>query len=62
MENKIDAIPLPVVMPNEVYCPACDIISTTKGMVNEFAAFISCCRCHRLVKVIYANGNVTEVL
>ncbi len=50
------------VMPSEVYCPACGIVSTTEGFTSEVAVFVGCCQCHRLVKVIYSDGDVSEVL
>lgn len=65
MDSKIDVDEAPVhavVMPCEVYCPACGIISKTEGPSNEFAAFVGCRQCHRLVKVIFADGDVSDVL
>ena len=65
MNNTNDDHPAPrerLVMPLSVVCPACGEIVGTEGTVNEFAAFVGCCQCHRLVKVIYADGDVSEVL
>ena len=50
-----------IVIPDEVYCPACGITSKAEGTTNEFAAFVSCSRCHRMIRVIYADGDVSEV-
>lgn len=51
-----------VVMPSEVYCPACGKTVGTEGTTNEFAAFVRCSQCYRLVKVLYADGDVSEVV
>ena len=49
-------------MPNTIFCPACGITTETEGTSNEFAAFVRCCQCHRLVQVRYVDDDVSEVL
>lgn len=62
-KNNPSDQPKLVALPDEVYCPACGSINKAVGPSTEFAAFVGCGSCKRLVKIILADGDVVvEVL
>jgi len=58
--NDVDPVER-LVTPSEVYCPACGVYAKTEGPITKFAVFVGCSRCHRLIRVLYSDGDVSEV-